>query len=124
MNYHAALKTALGPLVEGRYSPLVFPQPKQGGPTWPAIRGTRVGVTINGDICGDGDDDNDTPTYQIDIVTDRKLGYQVHYDLRAQVFAAMRAFPVPARVELELETIDEETDTFRSIVDYSLHGSN
>lgn len=124
MKYHIALNAALGPLAAGGYHPIAFAQPKLGSPRWPAIRGVQVGVDIATDICGDGDDDNSTPRVQLDIVTERAKGYGVHEALRLQVRAAMKAFPVPATVELELEQIDEETDTYRSTLDYSLHGSN
>lgn len=124
MIYHDALATLLGPLVLGRYHPVQFAQPKTGGPRWPAIRGVQVGGERFPDICGDGDDDNATPRVQIDIVSSIAAGYAAHNALRQQVLAAMKTFPVPANVELELEQTDEDTETYRSIVDYSLHGSN
>lgn len=124
MIYHNALAAALGPLVAGGYHPLAFPQPKTGGPKWPAIRGVGVGLDIAYDICGDGDDDNSTPRVQLDIVSERRLGYGAHEALRLAVRARMKTFLVPATVELELEQIDAETDTFRTTLDYSLHGSN
>ncbi len=124
MMYHDDLNAALGPLVAGGYHPVVFPQPKVGAPRWPAIRGTLAGLETFPDICGDSDEDADTPRVQLDIVTEKKLGYAVHAALVAAVRARMKTFTVPARIELELEQTDEPTDTYRSIVDYSLHGSN
>lgn len=124
MKYHDALGTLLGPLVAGGYHPVDFAQPKHGRPQWPAIRGVQVGGERFTDICGDGDDDNATPRVQLDIVSTKAAGYTAHDALRRLVLAAMKTFPVPATVELELEQTDDETETYRSIVDYSLHGSN
>jgi hypothetical protein len=111
-------------LVDGRYFPVRFPavagMPSK--PTWPAIRGVQVGVETFPDICGDAAEDQDSPRVQLDIVSTIAGGYDAHAQLRSQVKAAMANFPVPALIELELEDTDEETATYRSILDYSLQG--
>lgn len=123
MTYEADLKTLLGPLVGGRCYPEVFPQPSA-QPVWPAIRYTFIDSVPVQDICGDGDDTTDTPRIQLDVVSAYSLGYSAHRALRLQVRTAMRGFPVPAFLELSNSgPFDAETQTYRSILDYSLHGS-
>ena len=124
MKYFDALNTALGPLVAGGFHPGAFPQPKTGSPVWPAIRGFTIDPGIDSDICGDGDEDNTSPRIQLDVVSLRRLGYAAHYALVRSVYAAMAAFVVPAVNGGEIgPNVDLETDTYRTILDYTLHGS-
>lgn len=123
MSYEADLKAILGPLVGGRCYPEVFPQPPT-QPVWPAIRYTFIDNVPVQDICGDGDDSTATPRIQLDVVSAYSRGYAENRALRLQVMQAMKGFPVPARVELSNSgPFDVETQTYRSILDYSLHGS-
>lgn len=123
MIYHDQLSAVLGPLVGGRYHPIEFKQPdKPTRPTWPAIRGVQVGVENFPDICGSGEEADDSPRVQLDVVSNLAGGYTAHAELCSAVRAAMLGFPVPALLELAIETTDQPTGTYRTILDYSLQG--
>lgn len=125
MTFEADLFTTLKGLVGNRVYPMEFPQPKDPTkePRWPAIRYTFVDAVPEQDICGDGDDQTGTPRVQLDVVSRKALGYDVFRLLRLQVLAAMRNFPTPARLESSGEEPDDQTDTYRARLDYSIHGS-
>lgn len=120
MTLEADLFTALRSLVGNRVSPNVFPQPPA-APSWPAIRYSFVSIVPIVDICGDGDDSTAIPTVQLDVVAQ---SYKDVRALRLSVMAAMAAFDPPAILGLSTGTYDEETKTYREILQYEFYGSS
>lgn len=124
MTLEAALFATLGPLVSGRAHPVAFPQPPA-APHWPAIRMFMVDGVPVADICGDDDEASDEIRYQLDVVSHYEAGYAAHRALVRQVRAAMSAFSPPARIEsYDDEPLDAATQTYRSRIDYIIHGSS
>lgn len=119
MSIENALKTALGSLVGSRVAPVVFPAPPA-VPTWPAIRYTIVDTVPVQDRCGDGDDDTSVHRVQLDCVAST---FAAARSLRLAVMAAMRSFPVTARLDLSGPSgYDDETKTYRESLDYLVYG--
>jgi hypothetical protein len=130
MTIEASLYTALKSLVGNRVSPIIFPQPENGPPTWPAIRYNFISNVPVVDMCGDGDDVTSEPRVQLDIVA---LTFKAVRALRLQVMAAMTAaFPdYPATADVPVAILqnssseyDAETQTYREQLDYVFHGSS
>lgn len=119
MSIEVDLRSTLGTLVGNRVAPVVFPQPPA-EPTWPAIR-TSVSYSPIIDICGDGDDTTSDITVQLDVVAET---YDAGRALRLQVMTRMRTFTPPATLTFSSSEFDEETRTFREILQYSVHGSS
>lgn len=113
-NLFSALKTLVG----NRVAPEVFPQPPA-VPTWPAIR-YSIDLTPIADICGDGDDSTSDARVQLDVVA---KDFAAARALRLQVLAAMGAFDPPAILQFSSGEYDEETKTYREILQYMIHGS-
>lgn len=120
MSLETDLFSALKSLVGNRVVGVMFPQPPA-IPTWPAIRYTFIDVVPVVDICGDGDDTTATPRVQLDVVHNT---FKEARTLRLQVMAVMRTFTPPAILEISSSQYDEETRTFREILDYTIHGSS
>jgi hypothetical protein len=120
MTIESNLVAALKSLVGNRMSPISFPQPPA-VPTWPAIRYTTISNVPLHDICGDGDDETSDLRVQLDVVATTKAAANA---LRLQIMAAMRLFDPPALLEISTEAKDEETKTYRWIMEYSFHGSS
>lgn len=120
MSLEVDLDAALKSLVGNRVAPVIFPQPP-GVPTWPAIRYTVISNVPVTDICGDGDDETAEPRVQLDVVA---ATYMQVRALRLQVMAAMRMFLPPAILENTSSQYDDETKTFREIMEYTIHGSS
>lgn len=120
MSLEQDLFAALRTLVGNRVAPVTFPQPPA-VPTWPAIRYTIVSNVPVVDICGDGDDETAEPRVQLDLVASE---FKQVRALRLQVMAAMRLFVPPAILENTSSQYDDETKTFREIMDYIFYGSS
>lgn len=120
MSVEVELRTALGDLVGYRVAPIIFPQPPV-EPTWPAIRTSIVSSTPIVDICGDGDDETSDLRIQLDVVA---ATFDAARALRLQVMTRMRSFSPPAILEFSTGEFDEETRTFREILQYSINGSS
>jgi Protein of unknown function (DUF3168) len=119
MTLEDALFAALKTLVGNRVAPVIFPQPPA-VPTWPAIR-YSIETTPIVDACGDGDDSTSDARVQLDVVA---KDFPSVRSLRLQVLAAMGAFDPPAVLQFSTGEYDEETKTFREILQYSIHGSS
>lgn len=119
MSLEDSLFTALKTLVGNRVAPIVFPQPPA-VPTWPAIRYSIDTAPVI-DLCGDGDDLTAATRVQLDVVAKE---YDQARTLRLQVMSNMEAFIPPATLEFSSSEFDEETRTFREILQYSIHGSS
>ena len=113
------LFTALKTLVGNRVAPEVFPQPPA-IPTWPAIR-YSIDTNPIVDICGDGDDSTAEARVQLDVVA---KDYASARALRLQVMAQMAVFDPPAVLQISTGEYDEETKTYREILQYLIHGSS
>jgi hypothetical protein len=117
-----AVYSALQSLVNNRCYPLVFPQPREGIPEWPAIRYTVVSSVNEASICGTDSVDTDDTLMQLDIVA-KTLGAAIV--LRDQVISAMMGLSPPAvRVGSGFQTFDEETRTYRVTLDYLFSASS
>lgn len=114
------LFAALKDLVGSRVAPVIFPQPPM-RPTWPAIRYSILSTVPTIDLCGDGDDSVAEYRVQLDAVASTFKGAR---DLRLDIMDAMRAFDPPATLELSSSDFDEETKTFRELLQYSIHPSS
>lgn len=113
--------TALKGLVGNRCYPVVFPQPQGVLPDWPAIRYSVVSRFNHPDICGSDDVRTDDTRVQIDCVA------QTHgaaLSLRDQVIAAMMGLDPPAVRDGGFDTFDEETKTYRVVLDYLFSASS
>lgn len=122
MNPGQVVKTALGPLVNGRVYASTFPQ-QPNIPTWPSIRFTVVGGEVFPDLCGSEVWQTDDVRVQLDVVATE---YDQMRSLVQQVISAMAAVvdPPSRRAAPTVETFDAETKTHRSVLEYSLHPSS
>jgi hypothetical protein len=118
-DHHATLRTALGPLVAGRYYPVKFPQEKV--PTWPAIRGTFVTFDNQIDQCGAGTEDDEDVRVQIDICATTK---DAAYALRSLVLTTLAGLADPwIRQPGGGEAWDAEAKVHRYREDFVLYQS-
>jgi uncharacterized protein DUF3168 len=118
----ADLFTTLKTLVSNRVYPLTFVQPSSGAlPSWPSIRYTFISVTPAITICGDEGDETADIRVQLDVVDKTFMTMRT---LRDNVMAAMRAFDPPAVFENSFEQYDEDTKTYRSMIDYVIYRSS
>jgi hypothetical protein len=109
----------LAPLVANRAFPVTFPQ--QPLPTWPAIRYTPTGGTVQQTSCGDADEPD--LSIQIDAVDVKFVDGLL--PLVEQIKTAMKAFSVPAVLENSpIFDYDAETKTHRAILSYTIAGSS
>lgn len=114
--------TALKSLVANRCYPATFLQPDAGLPTWPAIRYTVISADTEVDICGSGFTDTDDTRIQLDIVAKTNGAAIV---LRDEVITAMMGLVPPAvRLGNGFQTYDEETKTYRIVLDYLFAASS
>lgn len=127
MSIETSLVASLKSLVGNRISPLIFRE-SPAVPTWPAIRYTIVSDVPIEDICGDGEegtagdpDETNELHIQLDVVA---LTFQGARSLRRSVRAAMQSFDPPAILENSSSTYDEETKTYREIMEYRFDGSS
>lgn len=111
--------TALKGLVSDRCYPVTFPQPL-GLPPWPAIRYTVVSRVNAPDICGTDDVDTDDTRVQVDAVA---LTHGAVSALRDQIIAAMMGLTPPAVRDGGFSTYDEETKTYREVLDFIFSAS-
>lgn len=116
-----AIYGALKGLVANRCYPITFEQPGDALPVWPAIRYTIVSSVSEVDICGTDTVDTDDVRVQLDLVA-KTHGAVVA--LRDQVITAMMALAIPARRESTQQEYDQETKTYRVIMDYLLSQSS
>lgn len=123
MSLEAEVFDALRDLVSDRVYPLTFPQPEVGLPVWPSIRFTFISVPVE-DLCGDGDDGTADVSMQVDVVVDKEEGYSALRTLRLDVMSRMATLPTPARLASSRDEFDEETRTFRAILEYTVSGSS
>lgn len=100
--------------------PVMFPQPARYAPEWPAIRYTFISSVPVVDQCGDGDDDTSDTRVQIDVVA---TTYSEARLVRNEVMNIMAGFLPPAILSLDFDTFDEETKTFRCVLDYEVYPS-
>lgn len=127
MSIETSLVASLKSLVGNRISPLIFRE-SPAVPVWPAIRYTIISEVPFEDLCGDGDDstsgDPDETNelhVQLDIVAEK---YQTARALRASVRSVMMDFDPPAILEGSSSQYDEETKTYREIMEYRFDGSS
>lgn len=100
--------------------PVMFPQPARYSPLWPAIRYTFISSVPVVDICGDGNDDTADTRVQIDVVAETHVEARV---IRLEVMNIMTTFNPPAILSLDFDEYDEETKTFRCVLDYEVQPS-
>jgi hypothetical protein len=119
MNVGVVIKTALDALVDGRVHALIFPE--EALATWPAIRFTVVSDVPFADQCGSEEEASDDVHIQLDVVAE---SYDEMKALKSAVIAAMaNTTPGCERVG-GFETPDEETKTYRAVVEYVFHPSS
>lgn len=130
MSLESSLYSTLKSLVGNRVSPVIFPQPDGGVPTWPAIRYTQISNVPVVDLCGDGDDTTSEARIQLDVVAST---FKAVRALRLQVMSAMStAYPAsPATADVPVAVLqntsseyDPETQTYREQLDYVFIGSS
>lgn len=117
MTIEDTLFTTLGSITSNRVYPVVFPQQF----TYPAIRYTFVDQVPISDLCGDGDEDTDTPRVQIDVVATTFKGAR---ELGRQIREAMQSVSPPALLEDTRPSYDAEAKAYRVSLDYTFHGSS
>jgi len=120
MSLEVDLFAALKSLVSNRVYPVMFPQPAQGVPVWPAIRYT-IDTNPEVDLEGDGDDTTAQQSVQLDGVATTYAGMR---SLRLSIMNAMTTFDPPALLQLSLDDYDTETKTYRCILTYEVYGSS
>jgi hypothetical protein len=113
----ADLFTALRALAGDRVYPDTFPQDV----AWPAIRVTFIGAVPDATICGNGGDSETDFTVQIDGIARKGVDRD---SLRASIAAAMATFSPPAILESWSNSYDEETKSYRVLMQYFLHPSS
>lgn len=121
MTVEADLFTTLGPLVANRVYPESFIQPNGALPVWPAIRYDLVSTVPVITICGDSGDDAPDIRVQIDGVAKTFMEMRT---LRQQIMAAMRLFYPPAVMQNDFAEKDEETKTYRALLEYVIYKSS
>jgi hypothetical protein len=121
MSIETEIFAALRLLVADRVYPLRFMQPDGSLPPWPSIRYAFISNVPIEDLCGDGDDTTSDVRVQIDAVDKT---YALMRTLRLQVMQAMTVLPTPARLSASFDDFDEETKTYRAVLDYTVGGSS
>lgn len=120
MSVEADLQSALAPLVGGRCWPEHFPHDPP-RPVWPAIRYLLVSAVPVAALCGDTGDDAGDTRVQIDCVAETFKGSR---SLRSSVMAAMTVFSPPAVLGSSGSDYDQDTDTYRQVLDYTIYKSS
>lgn len=104
-----------------RVFPTTFKQKDGGLPAWPSIMYWIVSAIPPEDVCGTGDGSTDDTRVQIEIVanTDRERTLIV-----TAVRAAMQDLDPPASLDTYLEDYNDQTRTYRAIMDYIFYPSS
>jgi hypothetical protein len=116
----ADIFSALGPLVGNRVYPLSFIQPNGSLPVWPSIRYSIIGEVPSIMLCGDTGDEASDIRFQLDVVD---KGYTLMRSLRLQVISTIHVAMPLAILQLSIDDFDEQTSTYRAILDYTLFKS-
>jgi Protein of unknown function (DUF3168) len=114
------VRAACKSIFNGRFYPDTFLQRDGGLPQWPAGRYTIIDAVNAETVCGTDDQTTDDTRVQIDVVANN---YAERETLVEQVIAAMMNLDPPAsRVNL-FKTFDEDTRTYRTVLDYIFYPS-
>lgn len=117
----AVVRAACKSIFSGRFYPDTFLQKDGGLPQWPAGRYTIISADNTETVCGTDDQSTDDTRVQIDVVANT---YDERETKTSAVIAAMMNLEPPAsRVGL-FKTFDEETRTYRTVLDYLFQPSS
>jgi hypothetical protein len=114
--------TAFKGVVGNRVYPDTFVQPNGTIATWPAIRYSIIGGTIDQDIAGAGTEQTDDTTFQLDLVARTTSEREA---LRQQVRAAAQGLNPPMILRAPpTQEYDPETKTYRATLEFTIYGSS
>ncbi len=115
------VRAACKSIFSGRFYPDTFLQKDGGLPQWPAGRYTVISAENGETVCGTDDQSTDDTRVQIDVVHNTYDGREA---LVALVIEAMMDLDPPcSRVGL-FKTYDEDTRTYRTVLDYLFYASS